>query len=71
MNKLLVLPNHAEQFHLMKLYFILDVSLEFYRLMKVLTPDLDKVAKKTFTIDHFQSLYLISKSYKEYEFVLF
>ena len=39
--------------------------------MKVLTSDLDKVAKKTFTIDHFQSLYLISKSYKEYEFVLF
>ena len=71
MNKLLVLPNHAEQFHHMKLYFILDVSLELYRLMKVLTPDLDKVAKKTFTIDHFQSLYLISKSYKEYEFVLF
>lgn len=55
----------------MKLYFILDVSLELYRLMKVLTPDLDKVAKKAFTIDHFQSLYLISKSYKEYEFVLF
>lgn len=44
MNKLLVLPNHAEQFHLMKPYFILDVSLELYRLMKVLTPDLDKVA---------------------------
>ena len=48
MNKLLVLPNHAEQFHLMKLYFILDVSLELYQLMKVLTPVLDKVAKKAF-----------------------
>ena len=47
MNKLLVLPNHAEQF-LMKLYFILDVSLELYQLMKVLTPVLDKVAKKAF-----------------------
>ena len=43
MNKILVLPNHAEQFHLMKLYFILDVSLELYQL-----PVLDKVAKKAF-----------------------
>ena len=52
MNKLLVLPNHAEQFHLMKLNFMLHgVSLRFYQLkiMKVVTtPDLDKVAKKVF-----------------------
>lgn len=49
MNIMLVKPNHAEQLHLMKLVFILD-ELELYQLkiMKVITPDLDKVAKKAF-----------------------
>lgn len=51
MNIMLVKPNHTEQLHLMKLDFILDVSLGLYQLkiMKVMTtPDLDKVAKKVF-----------------------
>lgn len=49
MNIMLVKPNHTEQLHLMKLDFILD-ELELYllRIMKVITPDLDKVAKKAF-----------------------
>ena len=49
MNVMLVKPNHTEQLHLMKLDFILD-GLELYQLkiMKVITPDLDKVAKKVF-----------------------